>query len=114
MQKDTKDMKDIPPINNNPFSTTGRIHRLSYFLTSLVFTIPATIISSVAEKASTADAAIGIFGFVLLLCILVLFSAAKRSRDCGYSPYTCLWLLVPFISFVVAILLLFKGSVYRD
>ena len=107
----------IPPINNNPLLPGGRIHRLSYFLTSLVLSCASAPFIRVGEIIDQAAGSVNLsaVGWIpLIMAILQVFAMIKRCRDIQYSPWTVFLVFIPIVNFVYGLLLLFKASKYND
>lgn len=81
-------------------SWNGRLKRLPYFMVLVFIFIAVTVLGAVfGGKASTVIAYAG--------QILLIPSQIKRLHDIGWSPWLLLLSLIPFVGFILALLLLF-------
>ncbi len=92
------------------FSGTGRISRLEYFLTVLgvwgVLIVTWLIIVTVDAPLFTLVAGIGTW---LPAMVIAICAGIKRLHDFDQSGWLYLLFLVPFASFIMLLILLFKG-----
>jgi uncharacterized membrane protein YhaH (DUF805 family) len=104
-----------PPVNNNPFSTSGRIGRLMFFANFIILTFIGGIGSSFldlnAESPSFVDASLGL---IILLCAIYLKVGnwCKRLRDLKKNPWYAALMFVPLVNIVAWFFLLFRSSRY--
>ena len=93
------------------FSATGRISRLEYFLI-LVGVWLTVIIAWLAISVLDVPVLTVVIGFGTWLAALVISVCAgiKRLHDFDQSSWLYLLFLVPFVSFIMVLVLLFKGS----
>ncbi len=103
------------PINNNPFTFTGRMHRAWYGVTVLIlkfFSILCFLVMSSYNKMLTEgftgdgyDMAL-IFSSLglLVLYVLTFFATIKRLRDVKLSPW---WSLIVLLSVLYVVLYIF-------
>jgi uncharacterized membrane protein YhaH (DUF805 family) len=93
------------------FSATGRISRLEYFLT-LVGIWLAVIIVWLMFSVIDIPILTGLVGLAIWVAALVISVCAgiKRLHDFDQSGWLYLLFLVPFASFIMVLVLLFKGS----
>ena len=99
--------------NKNPFSFTGTINRLPYFITQLVLlvitSIPAfyKIINNQIDEMQFM-----ILQFVVLQIVFVIafYTASKRLRDIQWSQWLLLPWAIPFVGLIIGIPLLFVKS----
>jgi uncharacterized membrane protein YhaH (DUF805 family) len=93
------------------FSASGRISRLEYFLTILgvwgILIIAWVVIVALDAPALTVFIGGGawLIGVVISIC-----AGVKRLHDFDQSGWLYLLFLVPFASFILLLILLFKGS----
>lgn len=104
-----------------PFSFTGRIRRIEYFLSgiigSIVFWIAwllgiATLFLS-AGSGSAGGSAIGVFiGFVALIGVIwfSLAQGVKRLHDVNKSGWLILLAFIPIINFILGLYMLFADG----
>lgn len=107
----------IPSVNNNPFLPDGRIHRMSFFLTTLLLSLIGTCFFGVAESVAVSEGTpvpetAG--GLSLAIMLLQIFACVKRCRDIKNSPWYVLLLFIPLVGFIYSFFLLFKGCRYPD
>lgn len=109
--------ESIPKVNNNPFLPEGRIHRMSFFLTTLVLSLIASCFYGVTEAGVASEDSMVLETAVsvsLGTVLLQIFACIKRCRDIKSSPWYVLLLFIPLVGFVYSLILLFKGSRYPD
>ncbi len=95
--------------NRNPFSPSGTLRRMPYFLTQLILGILiAALSSSAGSAAQTGSAAFLPALFLMLAALLCFFASAKRCRDIGISPWFILLLLIPVADFFFGLYLIFR------
>ncbi len=100
---------NIPQVNNNPFSSRGRIERKNYFITKVIIFILFCLNSFMY------DSHFPIYMGGFLFCILFgLFAASKRLRDIGWSSWLLLVWILPIIGLGIGIPLLFIKGKYAD
>lgn len=107
----------IPKVNNNPFLPDGRIHRMSFFLTTLLISLIAVYFYGVIADFTASEGFLileAAGGLSLVIVTLQIFACIKRCRDIKNSPWCVLLLFVPLIGCVYSLFLLFKGSRYPD
>ena len=108
------------PIDNNPFSFTGRIKRLPYFLILIVLWIFSDIFNYIKNLfvATLSDTSYYLFYvcyyIVIILLIVTFFAMIKRLRDIKWNPWLCLLIFVPAINYAFGLILLFIKSQYED
>lgn len=92
-------------------SGSGRIGRLEYFLTIVgvwvVLLIAWAIIAAVDAPALTILLGLGTW---LPAIVISVFAGVKRLHDFDQSGWLYLLFLVPFVSFIMLLVLIFKGS----
>lgn len=100
------------PTLGNIFSFEGRTGRSGYFLINLV-TIPIAIICAAVLR----DGGIGepvftiLLGLVVVVCLwVILATGARRCHDAGWSGWWVLLALLPLISLVFGVVMLFVPS----
>ena len=97
------------PLFANPFSSYGRIRRLEYGISCLIFLI-FNIINSGFVRANS-----GFFIFYLPAFIFIFAQSCKRFHDMNQSGFRSLLLLIPFINLVFFfILLCWDGDSYEN
>jgi len=81
-------------------SWNGRLKRLPYFMVIVVIFIAVTILGAIFG---------GTMGKVIAYAgqILLIPSQIKRMHDIGWNPWFLLLSLLPFVGFILAVLLLF-------
>lgn len=77
----------------SPFSFNGRIRRMEYGISVIIYAIIATIINAIT--GSTGEPGAAAIGFLFTLPVLIFLWAqgAKRCHDLGNSGW---WQLIPF------------------
>ncbi|MCA9859969.1 MAG: DUF805 domain-containing protein, partial [Thermomicrobiales bacterium] len=92
------------------FSTSGRIGRLEYFLTIAGIWIVLIVVWGmlVVVDSAAASVLLGIPTWLLAVIISVC-AGIKRLHDWDQSGWLYLLFLVPIASFILLLLLLFKG-----
>lgn len=118
-EQGSTDEDEYIDINNNPFSCSGRITRLPYFLTSLVLWIFLNIDKFIEYlHKRTHDASIlpiieAFYFFMIIFAIIGFFAMIKRLRDIKWNPWLCLISFVPIVNYIFGLILLFKKSKYE-
>ena len=119
-EQGSTDEDEYIDINNNPFSYSGRITRLPYFLTSLVILVFLYInncIKYLYNKTHN-DSILSIlyvsFFVMIIMTIIGFFAMIKRLRDIKWNPWLCLISLVPIVNYIFGLILLFMKSRYKD
>jgi uncharacterized membrane protein YhaH (DUF805 family) len=94
----------------NVFSFHGRRGHLSYLLTGLLLTVIGFVIGFLDGLSGSSDGS----GSAILLLIVTaggiwtgLAIAAQRFHDFGASGWWSLFILIPFVGFMVGLVLLF-------
>jgi len=109
-------MNDSKATKNTIFAPRGRINRTKFLMYSgflgyaIVFIIAMLLVANNLTKTSFVALLIISLVFVLLalFCMtLALFLSARRLHDLGYHGALSLLLLIPFVGFVMVILLIF-------
>lgn len=111
----TFEMINVPRINNNPFSFSGRIRRISYlcaiFVSSLIGSF-ANFLSGIAERGNKLTEGVAIF--LLCLCAFSLWvglaAAIKRLRDLDANLWLILLMFIPLANLILGLYLLFGRS----
>lgn len=109
--------EDYLIIDNNPFSYSGRITRLPYFLTSLAILIFLNINNCIKNLYDKNPNDYILYAYILSMLILTIigyFAIIKRLRDIKWNPWLCLISFVPFVSYIFGLTLLFMKSKYKD
>ncbi|WP_289185582.1 hypothetical protein [uncultured Parasutterella sp.] len=78
------EQESIPKVNNNPFLPEGRIHKMSFFLTTLVLSLIASCFYGVTEAGVVSEDAMVFETAVsasLGTVLLQIFACIKRCRD---------------------------------
>lgn len=89
----------------------GRIGRWQYFLTSLLLGVAVMV---VAFLVGTASRSLGGMSFLLLIAAYIfviplsISLSVRRAHDMNWSGWYVLFMLVPFVNFVFALIFLFK------
>jgi len=104
-------------INNNPFSYSGRMVRLPFFITNVICKCLVLVAGmlylflSIKSGGSYKNLILGCFVLVVFLILILLFFAfIKRLRDVKLSPLFCLLALIPYVGIVLELVLTFKKS----
>lgn len=92
---------------NNVSPVIGRITRLQFWVTVLLFYVPGALI---AEFSSGGVAIV----ILLLVTIPIIYVHIGRSHDLGYSGWMTLLLLIPIVGFVVSIFFAFIKGEEKD
>ena len=101
--------------NKNPFSFTGKISRLPYFVTKLtLFVIASTPLICKSMNSQLDVMSFMFFQVVILQIVFVLafYAASKRLRDIQWSQWLLIIWVIPFVGLVIGIpLLLIKSKI---
>lgn len=112
--------EDYLIINNNPFSYSGRITRLPYFLTSFVIGVFLYInncIKYLYNKTHNDSILLILyvsFFVMIIMAIIGFFAMIKRLRDIKWNPWLCLISFVPIVNYIFGLILLFMKSKYKE
>jgi uncharacterized membrane protein YhaH (DUF805 family) len=88
----------------NPFSFNGRISRLEYGLSNLIFLVPHVLIMPYMDHSELSEQLISIIIYILLLWF-VFAQDAKLCHDRGANGW---WQLLPFYGLI---LLFYNGNI---
>lgn len=98
------------------FEFTGRIRRMTYFLSGLVFVMLYTYLVAVIVQTPEDTALLGLLGLAFLGLMAVSLWATvalsiKRLHDLGYPGTLAIAMFIPMVSFLFFfVLCLFKGN----
>ncbi|MCY4048535.1 MAG: DUF805 domain-containing protein [Hyphomicrobiales bacterium] len=105
------------PVFENLFTFSGRRNRLSYILFQISIwtlilvggTIGITISAAVSEHNDGGGAVVVLILALILLVIAVsdLAVTSQRFRDIGFTGWAALLILIPYVGFIVWIVLMF-------
>ncbi len=99
----------IDPVKNHYADFSGRASRQAYWMFVLVYVVLAIALSIIESIIG-----LGILGFIFTLAVIVpsIAMATRRLHDTGMSGWWQLIALIPFIGWIIAIVLLArKGEV---
>lgn len=105
------------PLPENPsvniFGFEGRTNRLGYFLINLLAIPISLACAAVLREGGTGDQVINfLLALVALVGIWIILAAGwRRCRDAGWSGYWALLSLLPLVSLVFGLVMLFVPSV---
>ena len=102
-------------INNNPFSYSGRIVRLPFFITNVICKCLVAgmlyLFLSIKSGGSYKNLIFECYVLVVFLSsILRFFAFIKRLRDVKWSPWFCLFGFIPSVGIILELVLTFKKS----
>ncbi len=99
------------PVFSDLFALSGRRNRKSYFLYSLLVWIALAIVWGVAIGMTGDDSGGGAIAVASILSIAVVVSVwvvgAQRCRDFGWTGWSILITLIPFIGWLFPFAMLF-------
>jgi uncharacterized membrane protein YhaH (DUF805 family) len=99
------------PVFSGLFTLSGRRNRKSYFLYSLLTWIILSVVWGVAIGATSDDGGGGAIAVASIVTILVVISiwivGAQRCRDFGWTGWSILITLIPFVGWIFPFVMLF-------
>lgn len=99
-------------MNNNPFSCSGEILRLSFIITTLILLVPGVFLSALGNGMADREPAFAfVVGLISIVVVVLpfLFACAKRLRNIGKNPYMCLLALIPLMPIILWFYLAIKA-----
>jgi len=99
-------------MNNNPFSCSGEISRLSFIITTLILLVPGVFLSALGNGMVDREPAFAFTVGLISIAVVVLpflFACAKRFRNIGKNPYMCLLALIPLMPIILWFYLAIKA-----
>ncbi|MBR6127402.1 DUF805 domain-containing protein [bacterium] len=116
-EQDIKSKNECINIDNNPFSYTGRINRLVYFLTFLIigiFRFFADFLKYLYDRNHNDYILYAYILGILIIGIIEIFAIIKRLRDIKWNPWLCLVGFVPYVTIIFRLLLIFIKGKYEN
>lgn len=87
---------------------------ISYLCAVVVMTMVLSLTLPVSTEKLTRIVHYVAYGMIFVWCIPIVRNTRRRLRDAGYSAKAYLWLLLPFVGWLVFVVLLCKkGSLQR-
>ena len=104
-------------VDNNPFSYSGRINRLVYFLTLVLIAISRLFVDFIKYLYDRNHNDYILYAYIigmLIIGIIEIFAIIKRLRDIKWNPWFCLIGFVPYVTIIFRLLLIFIKGKYEQ